>query len=105
MWDIVTAYCLAISELCKNSELPYTERANIALQAIRDYSQIEGRTELITEWLGEAESLCDIARQLPADQDIFGNDTYNNRSHIGFVKHGFVLSLYCLMRASDKPVE
>ena len=105
MWDIVSAYCIAIGTLIRQADAPDADRANLALQAVRDYSQKEGKSEMIAEWLEVAESLCATARQFPADQDFFGNNTYNVADSMGFVKHAFVLAMYCLMCAGDKPIE
>ena len=51
MWDIVSAYCIAIGVLCSNPDKPYAERAMMALTAVKEFAQSpakEGqRTELI----------------------------------------------------------
>ena len=40
---------------------------------------------------------------MPDGIQFFGNLTYNVSRDMCFVKHGFVLSMYCLMRAGDIP--
>ena len=106
MWDIVSAYCIAIGTLIRQADVPDVVRAKQAVQALRDYSQKEGKSGMIAEWLEVAESLSVTnTRQLHAHQnDLFGNETYNVETHMGFVKHAFVLAIYCLMRAQDKPI-
>ena len=54
MWDICSAYCIAIGILCKNVDKGYNERANMAIEAIRSYGQREGKTEFIGEWFSTA---------------------------------------------------
>ena len=49
MWNICTAYCIAIRDLLLNFDNP--ERATLALNSVREYSEIEGKTELIGQYL------------------------------------------------------
>ena len=58
---------------------------------------------MITQWLEIANDLCTTGRQMPDGIQFFGNLTYNVSRDMCFVKHGFVLSMYCLMRAGDIP--
>ena len=45
MWDLITAYCLAIKTLIKNAG--QENRAALALEAVEDYGEREGISELI----------------------------------------------------------
>ena len=38
-------------------------------------------------------------------QEFFGNATYNTCTNQGLAEHGFILGLYCLLRAEDIPVD
>ena len=101
MWDLVTAYCLAIKTLIKNAENP--NRAQLAIGAVADYGQKEGVSPLIGQFLETASSLKDEVRL--SGKEYFTNELYSVQQHMGFVKHGFVLAMYALLRAKDKPIE
>lgn len=49
MWDLVTAYCLAIGTLIRCAGEP--DRAQKALQAVEDYGKREGVTYYIAEFV------------------------------------------------------
>ena len=57
--------------------------------------------------MAEAEALVETARKLEQEgQQLFGNDQYSvEEKRISYVKHAFVLSMYFLMRAQEKPIE
>mmetsp|Transcript_28746 Transcript_28746/g.33786 ORF Transcript_28746/g.33786 Transcript_28746/m.33786 type:complete len:95 (-) Transcript_28746:196-480(-) len=60
MWDIVSCYCLAIQVLLKNPEDP--NRVQLALEAVREYANRFYTSNLLKEWLVQAEQLCKVAR-------------------------------------------
>ena len=55
MWDLITAYCIAIKTLIKNTGK--ANRAELALEAVEEYANREGVSPLINEWKGIAEGI------------------------------------------------
>lgn len=73
MWNLVTAYCLAIKTLINRSEA--NDRAQLALEAVQAYGEREGVTELILQFMSTAKHL---AQQRHIDSDkYFTIDSYN----------------------------
>ena len=68
-----------------------------------------GHCETIVEWVEEAQKLADFVKaeeQKAGGKDcFFGNEHYNVGHLMGLAQHAFILSMYCLLRAGDKPVE
>jgi len=62
MWQVITAYCLAIKVLLKNSDNP--SKATLALEAVREFANREGIGQEINDWLAIAESLCQKTRNM-----------------------------------------
>ena len=104
MWDICTAYCLAIKVLLKNAMAE--NRAELALQAVKEYAQSYGVSKLVNQWLAKAEELAECASNMGAQSmNFFGSKVYDvSKINMGFVEYAFVLAFYCLMRAKDLPV-
>ena len=118
MWDLVTAYCLAIKTLIKNSGKE--NRAQLAIAAVREYGNQDGITGMVNQFLDEAKALAQkvssnasqqmdqsyklVAGNNEADSDVFNIDVYNPQTQMGFVKHAFVLSMYVLKRCEEKPL-
>ena len=48
MWDLVTAYCLAIKTLINNCE--QENRAQLALSAVQQYGQEHANSSLVSEY-------------------------------------------------------
>ena len=77
MWDLVTAYCLAIKTLIKNTERE--DRAEMALNAVREYGEKEGKTVLISQSLSEAQAIIDQIKNQQTGEipEYFNIDVYN----------------------------
>ena len=73
MWDICTAYCLAIKTLINHAS--DENRATLALEAVRAYAtnSEQSVSPLVTDWLQEAQQLCDTVE----DKTFFGIRKYN----------------------------
>ena len=73
MWDVCTAYCLAIQAMLKNPEAEL--RAQMAIAAIKSYTKRDCISPNIKQWMQKAEMI--YKRVKESGQDFFGNDTYN----------------------------
>ena len=105
MQQACTAYCLAIKTLIKNHEAP--NRAQLAVQAVLDYAG-GGNCPTICGWVQAAQQLANFVKQeeQKAGENLFlSNRVYNVNKNMGLAMHAFVLTMYCLLRAGDKPVE
>ena len=62
---------------------------------------------MINSFLAEAKRICDQmqSNHPMAGGDYFDNSTYDVQRNMGFVKHAFVLFMYVLMRAHEKPID
>lgn len=78
MWDLCSAYCIAIKTLINNAN--NTNRAKLAIDAVREYSERDMRSYLVAKWLDLAKSLVKKVREKEeetGEQNLFGNFVYN----------------------------
>ena len=62
---------------------------------MQEYAALSHVDRLVTDFFQEAQGLAE--QTTSAGSNYFNNTVYDTRSAAGFVKHGFVLSLYFLM--------
>ena len=107
MWDLCTAYCIVIHSLINNADDP--NRAQIAIDAVKNYAHVNRCrvTNLVKDYIQEAHNL---TQQFTSEFPNGSNDYWNNlvydvreKDKECWVKHGFILSMYCLMRMHLMP--
>ena len=59
---------------------------------------------MVTTWIQEAQHIADTSRALQLENGFFSLETYNPQNGQGFVKHAFILAIYCLIRTQDLPL-
>ena len=105
MWELCTAYCLVIQSLIFNAEDP--NRAQLAIDAAKNYGNLSRTTNLINNYIQEAQNL---TRQFSTEFPNGNNDYFNNlvydvrvKGEECWVKHAFILAIYSLMRMNTMP--
>ena len=105
MWDICTAYCIAIRTLIKCSA--DQDRAQKAMDAVIAFAGQLGQDQDLGKFLNKASQMkhrISMTKETDED-DLFNLDVYDPQPQMGYVKHAVILAFYCLMCADSKPVD